>query len=524
MVPRVGPSIRNIYTMNAKATRATISRSFAHKASLARRHRVLEEGDVSEKVVAAQYAVRGPIAVKSDELRKRLRHNPSTLPFDQVFNMNIGNPQQLDQQPLTFLRQVVALTEYPALLDEDKIETTSKLFAPDAMQRARQLLSEIGSTGAYSASQGIPSVCESVARFIERRDGPDAGPASAKNIFLLSGASSGVHHLLDLLIAGPQDGVMVPVPQYPLYSAALSTHGGHMVPYYLDESAEWSVDLSELHRSIREARERDVRVRAIVVINPGNPTGSVLNRESMESLLHFARQEGLVLIADEVYQTNVFPGVEWQSFRRVLHEMRRSGYDRDWDTLELASLQTISKGQIGECGRRGGYVELTNFSDFALEQFYKLASINLCPPVSGQIALDVMMRPPQPGDASYEQHMRELAVIQETMESRARALHAAFKRMRGVTCNEPEGAMYLFPRIHVPVGMEEDAYDRGIQVDELYCLELLERTGICVIPASGFGKMPFGRQGFRTTFLTGGDDFVDRLVNGHNQLLSDYDN
>ncbi|KAG8774914.1 hypothetical protein FRC12_001761 [Ceratobasidium sp. 428] len=111
-----------------------------------------------------QYAVRGQIAIKAEEYRDRLRKGDKSLPFDRVVNSNIGNPQQkgLDQPPITFTRQVASLLEYPELM-----ETGKGLFPADAIARARELYDEIGSIGAYSHSQGVPFIRESVAKFIE---------------------------------------------------------------------------------------------------------------------------------------------------------------------------------------------------------------------------------------------------------------------------------------------------------------------------------------------------------------------
>jgi aspartate/methionine/tyrosine aminotransferase len=98
-----------------------------------------------------------------------------------------------------------------------------------------------------------------------------------KNVPVVDGASAGVHFLLSSMIVDEKDAFLVPVPQYPLYSAALALYGGTLIPYYLDESANWGVDVEDLQRLMQSAQERGQRVRGLVVINPGNPTGQVLS-------------------------------------------------------------------------------------------------------------------------------------------------------------------------------------------------------------------------------------------------------
>ena len=123
---------------------------------------------INQNVVRAEYAVRGELAVKSEEFRARLRQGDKTLPFDQVISANIGNPQQLDQKPITFFRQVLSLLENPELLKNEEVLVNSLGYKPDVIERAQKLLKHAGSVGAYSASSGVPVIKESIAAFLER--------------------------------------------------------------------------------------------------------------------------------------------------------------------------------------------------------------------------------------------------------------------------------------------------------------------------------------------------------------------
>ena len=159
-----------------------------------------------------------------------------------------------------------------------------------------------------------------VADYITRRDG--GIESDWRNVMLCAGASEGIRAVLKLMTnPGGENtlrpGVMIPIPQYPLYSASLAEYTMEQVGYYLDEKRNWALDIEELERAIEEGRRR-CAVRAIVIINPGNPTGQVLTRENIEAVIKFAYKENLFILADEVYQHNVYDeNSKFFSFKRV---------------------------------------------------------------------------------------------------------------------------------------------------------------------------------------------------------------
>lgn len=122
----------------------------------------------------------------------------------------------------------------------------------DAAKRAQKYLDQIISAGSYTHSLGIPLVRDTVSKFIAKEDG--VAPPPADHIFLTEGASQGVHMLLNTMITSPNDSIMIPIPQYPLYSAAISLYGGHACPYYLNEEKGWQLDISELENSLKKAK------------------------------------------------------------------------------------------------------------------------------------------------------------------------------------------------------------------------------------------------------------------------------
>ncbi|KAF8463115.1 putative alanine aminotransferase [Kalaharituber pfeilii] len=499
----------NLSTMAAVATNPVITTAIPNKA--------LQLKTLNQNVVSAQYAVRGELAVKAEAYRQKLQQqqDAANLSFKKIISANIGNPQQLGQKPITFFRQVLSILEYPDILETDYAE---KLYPADVIERARRLLKEIGSVGAYSHSMGVLGVRKSVAKFIEERDGY---PSNPDDIFLTTGASAGVNTILTTICSSPTTGILIPVPQYPLYTATLSLLNATPVPYYLNELNSWSTELPHIREEIHSAKSNGIDVKSIVIINPGNPTGASLKESDVRAVIELAREESLVVIADEVYQTNVFAPNKFVSFKKVLAEAMKNHPDQGYDHVELVSLHSTSKGMVGECGHRGGYFELVNFSPEVHAQIYKLVSISLCPPVIGQALVELMVNPPRKGDPSYPRYESEYNAIFATLQSRAQALYEAFQRMEGVSCNPPQGSMYLFPTIRLPEKLIQQAEKEGKKPDEWYCLRMLDETGVCVVPGSGFGQKK-GEWHFRTTFLAGGTDWIERIVRFHEKLWEEY--
>ncbi|KAL8458795.1 hypothetical protein ACS0TY_036339 [Phlomoides rotata] len=473
-------------------------------------------GSINPKVLECEYAVRGEIVNLAQKLQEDLKVNPDSHPFDEILYCNIGNPQSLGQLPITFFREVLSLCDHPSILDKSE---TQGLFSADSIERAFQILDQIPgrATGAYSHSQGIKGLRDTICAGIEARDG---FPADPNDIFLTDGASPAVHMMMQLLIGSKNDGILCPIPQYPLYSASIALHGGTLVPYYLDEATGWGLEVSELKKQLESAKSKGVNVRALVVINPGNPTGQVLAESNQQQIVDFCKNEGLVLLADEVYQENIYvPDKQFHSFKKVSRSM---GYgEKD---ISLVSFQSVSKGYYGECGKRGGYMEVTGFAPEIREQIYKVASVNLCSNISGQILASLVMNPPKVGDESYESYHGEKDAILSSLARRAKTLEDAFNGLEGVTCNRAEGAMYLFPRIELPKKAIEAAKAVNAAPDALYARRLLNATGIVVVPGSGFGQVP-GTWHFRCTILPQEDRIpaiVTRLTEFHKGFMDEY--
>lgn len=146
--------------------------------------------------------------------------------------------------------------------------------------------------------------------------------------------------------------------------------------------------------------------------------------------------------------------------------------------------------------------KLHNFDPLVVDEMYKVAAINLCSNMPGQVALGIMVNPPRPGDPSYNLFAEEKKGLLASLTRRAQLITDAFNSMEGVSCQNTDGAMYSFPKITLPAAFLELARSRGKSPDVLYCLMLLEQTGLSCVPGSGF-KQVEGTYHFRTTILPG---------------------
>ncbi len=433
----------------------------------------LQKSDLSDAVINTYYAVRGPIVARAQKLENSGK---------EIIYCNIGNPQALKQKPITFVRNTLAVCEQPELLKSPNID-----LMEDVKEKAHYILEQSKhGLGAYSESKGLRFVRKAIADFIISRDSFNGVEQNAdfENIYLTDGASKGVQAALTLLIAKKNDGILIPIPQYPLYSATITLYGGQQIGYYLDEESGWSLDEQMLEDAIQQALAKGIHARAIVVINPGNPTGGVLTENNIRMVIHFAKRHNLTILADEVYQENIYkPGARFISFAHVMTSMKEK-------EVSLFSFHSVSKGFFGECGHRGGYMEVRNVPSEVIDQITKLQSISLCANLPGQILAYLMVSPPKPQDPSFQQFANERNAILTELAKRAKMLEEGLNSISGYHCQPIYGAMYAFPSITLPPGKSDDDY----------CMALLEQTGVCVVAGSGFGQKP-GTAHFRTTIL-----------------------
>lgn len=308
----------------------------------------------------------------------------------------------------------------------------------------------------YSASEGVDEAIEAI-----RKEALEKG-IEPTDIFITTGASEAIDFALTALV-NEGENVLVPFPGYPLYTAILAKLRAEANPYYLDEENAWQPDLEDIEAKINE------RTRAIVLINPNNPTGAVYSEEVLRGIVEIARRHNLVIFSDEIYDKLVFDGKRHLSIASL---------DQD---LPMVTFNGLSKCYLAPGFRIGwgivsGPWELVK--DY-VEAIHKLARARLSTSHPKQYAIPVALN-------GNQSHIKE--VIRKLQRRRDLTVEM-LNDIPGISCVKPEGAFYAFPRIDVP------------QVsDREFVRELIAETGVVVVHGSGFGQKP-GTAHFRVVFL-----------------------
>ena len=322
----------------------------------------------------------------------------------------------------------------------------------DAVERAMR-----DSHNTYGPSAGISAAREAVAAEYTRK----GFPVASDRVFITAGTSEGIELTLGATI-DPGGEVLVPMPTYPLYTAVLAKIDAHAKFYRLDPSNGWMPDLDHLQTLVTPA------TRALVIIDPNNPTGSVYPRDVRRALLDFADRHGLLILADEVYGDLGFEGpVE-----------PIGALDPD---AAIVSFSSLSKAYLAP-GWRTGWMAIGRSPrlDDLVGAVRKLADGRLCSTVPMQHAVAAALE----GDKSHQVSFRA------ALKARADLTIARLRAMRGVSCVHPTAAFYAMPRVELPPG----------RTDEDYVKALLRATGVLCVYGSGFG-LPADQGFLRVVFL-----------------------
>ncbi len=309
----------------------------------------------------------------------------------------------------------------------------------------------------YSPSPGIPAAREAVAADFTAR----GLPTSPDRVILTTGTSEGIELALNAL-ANAGDEVLVPRPTYPLYTAVLAKISATPVYYRLDPARNWQPDLDEIRSLVTS------KTRALVVIDPNNPTGSVYPTDTRRALLNLADERGFVLLADEVYGDLAYDG--------PVPPMAALNPD-----ALVISFSSLSKAYLAPGWRTGWMAVGRNPRlDDLMAALRKLADGRLCSPVPMQYAITAAMT----HDRSHQ------IALRADLRARAEVTTRRFNAMPGMSCVPPIAAFYAMPRVALPPG----------RTDEDYVLGLLRATGVLCVHGSGFGMAPDGGF-FRVVFL-----------------------
>ena len=314
----------------------------------------------------------------------------------------------------------------------------------------------------YTPSPGIAEAREAVADDFKAR-GLDVDP---DRVLVTSGTSEGIELTLTALLnAG--DEVLVPTPTYPLYTAVIAKLGAEERYYRTDPERGWLPDLDHLATLVTP------RTRALVVIDPNNPTGAVYPPDVRRALLEFSERHGLLLIADEVYADLAYTG--------PIEPIGRLNPD-----AAVISYSSLSKAYLAP-GWRAGWMAVGRSPrlDGLLAGLRKLADGRLCSPGPMQYAITAALR----GDKSFQVDLRA------QLKQRADLTTDRLNAIPGMSCVRPQGAFYAMPRVALPPG----------RTDADYVLGLLRSTGVLTVFGSGFGTDP-AMGAFRVVFLARPDD------------------
>lgn len=375
----------------------------------------------SSSLADVRYEIRGPLARRAVELEQAGR---------EIIKLNIGNPGIFGFR------------------------------APEAMRRA--MIEHLEPADAYSHQKGIMSAREAV---VQQFHGRGVRDVTVDDVYMGNGVSELILNALRGLL-NPGDEVLVPSPDYPLWTAAVNLNAGKAVHYPCPEAQGFQPDLAALEQLITP------RTRALVVINPNNPTGAVYPRATLEALVRLAEQRGLVIFSDEIYDQITYDGVVHVPMATLVK-----------NTL-CASFGGLSK-VYRACGWRVGWLVFSGDRSGAADYFTeldKLASLRLCSNVPGQWAVQAALT----GHQSIQDLIKPGGRLYETR----RAIIAGLKASKHLDAVTPQGAIYAFVRVKT-AGPEFD--------DQRFALDLLERKQVLVTPGRGF-NVPY-RDHFRITLL-----------------------
>ena len=386
----------------------------------------------SSKLDNVCYDIRGPVMARARQMEEE---------GHRIIKLNIGNPA-----PFGF--------EAPEEIVQDVI-----LNLPNA--------------SGYSDSKGLFSARKAIMHETQRKGIPGV---QIDDIFIGNGASELIVMAMQALL-DTGDEVLVPAPDYPLWTAAVSLGGGKPCHYLCDEGAGWLPDLDDIRAKITS------HTRAIVIINPNNPTGALYPNELLLEILEIARQHQLIVYADEIYDKVLFDGVVHTSIASLAEDVL------------VVTFNGLSKNYRA-CGYRSGWLIVSGDKRHArdyLEGLNMLASMRLCSNVPGQHAIQTAL-------GGY-QSINDLVAPSGRLTRQRDLAHELLTLIPGVSCVKPKAAMYLFPKL--------DPKLYHIHDDQKFILNLLEEERVLVVQGSGFNWIH--PDHIRVVFLPNVDDLVEAI-------------
>ncbi|HGD5521522.1 TPA: pyridoxal phosphate-dependent aminotransferase [Streptococcus agalactiae] len=397
--------------------------------------------DKSMKLEHVAYDIRGPVLEEADRMRAN---------GEKILRLNTGNPAAFGFE------------------------------APDEV--IRDLITNARESEGYSDSKGIFSARKAVMQYYQLQN----IHVDMDDIYIVNGVSEGISMSMQALLDN-DDEVLVPMPDYPLWTACVSLAGGNAVHYICDEEANWYPDIDDIKSKITS------KTKAIVLINPNNPTGAVYPREILQEIVDIARQNDLIIFSDEVYDRLVMDGMEHIPIASIAED------------IFTVTLSGLSKSHR-ICGFRVGWMVLSGLRQHVkgyIEGLNMLANMRLCSNVlaqqviqtslGGQQSIDSMLLP---GGRIYEQR---------------NYIHKAINEIPGLSAVKPNAGLYLFPKI------DTDMY--RIDNDEEFVLNFLKQEKVLLTHGRGFNMNTADH--FRIVYLPRVDELTE-LQEKMARFLSQY--
>ncbi len=348
------------------------------------------------------------------------------------------------------------------------------VFGFDAPEEIQQdMIRNLPNSVGYSDSKGIFAARKAVMHETQKQG---IVGVTLEDIYLGNGASElivmATNGLLD-----DGDELLLPSPDYPLWTAAASLSGGSPVHYRCEETNGWMPDLADIRAKVTS------RTKGIVVINPNNPTGALYSDDLLRGIVEIAREHGLVIFADEVYDKVLYDGVKHTPLASL---------SQDVLTLTFNSLSKSYRS----CGYRAGWMVISGDKKMArdyIEGLNMLSNMRLCANVPGQWAIQTAL--------GGHQSINELVGEGGRLRKQRDLAHALITAIPGVSCVKPQAALYMFPKL--------DSRIYPVQDDQDFFLQLLEETKVMLVQGTGFNWPETDH--FRIVFLPHEDDLREAI-------------
>lgn len=369
----------------------------------------MKQFNKSSKLEHVAYDIRGPVL---DEANRMLANG------EKILRLNTGNPAAFG------------------------------FTAPDEV--IRDLILNVRESEGYSDSKGIFSARKAIMQYCQTKGFP---PVDIDDIYIGNGVSELISMSLQALL-NDGDEVLVPMPDYPLWTACVSLAGGKAVHYLCDEQAEWYPDLDDIKSKISS------NTKAIVVINPNNPTGSLYPKDILEDIVKLARQNDLIIFADEIYDRLVMDGAQHIAIASLAPD------------VFCVSMNGLSKSHR-ICGFRVGWMVLSGPKESVkgyIEGLNMLSNMRLCSNVLAQHVVQTSLGGYQSGD--------ELLVPGGRIYEQREFITKAINDIPGLTAVKPKAGLYIFPKIDPNMYRVDD--------DEEFVLRLLKQEKVMLVPGKGF--------------------------------------